>query len=98
MTPIEKRMAVMLGEYAAYPADKITTGTRVYHNAGLAGDDLYEFAVRLHNELGVTLPAKLTAYAPGEVRGFGLRDLFPWCFKYQELSVGQLAALATLER
>jgi len=98
MNPIEEHIARVLGEIADYPTSKITAGTRIYHDAGVAGDDLYDFAVRLYRELGIVLPFKLSVYAPGEGIGFGLRDFFPWWFKFKELTVSDLAVLVASER
>jgi hypothetical protein len=66
MTDLEAALREELAKLTGYPPERLTGDTRVWHDAGLAGDDFEEFVAWLYREHGFVLPGPLADFAPPE--------------------------------
>ncbi len=80
----------MLAGFTGFDRERIGPATRLFHDAGLSGDDYYELMVWYSHRFEVDLTGfQLSRFAPadGAFRWFGLR-------RYWVLTVGDLLELA----
>jgi hypothetical protein len=89
---VEAEIAGGLGRFAASTRQPIAPGSRLYHDLGLAGDDLFDALVWLSHRFSIDLTGMdLRRFAPGE--GWDIWG-WPWPFPqrtYRELTVRDLA-------
>ncbi|HEX2559204.1 hypothetical protein [Phenylobacterium sp.] len=90
-------MAKIVAGHADVPLERMTGGTRLWHDLKLAGDDFGDVIQELHRTLGVTLHGDLGDYCPTEADVIWAGFLW-WPFKrkktYRNLSIAELARSA----
>lgn len=91
---MELDIAKGLSRFADFPFKKMSPDTRLYHDAGLAGDDFAEFIEWFWVNYRVPVPGRLTDYCPSE--GQVIWGYFPWnrTKPFVELRISDLAQLA----
>ena len=89
------KLTQRLGQVADYPIDRVSASTRLYHDAGLAGDDYWDFMVWFSHEFRVALNGM-------DLRDFSPPEGWPWPWRrsrsnYKELRLADLIELSEFD-
>jgi hypothetical protein len=83
-------------------AETISDTTELYYDLGLYGDDIFEFVLWAHKELGIKPPFELRKYAPSEWASQPIYRLIAWLAgssrRYQSFTVRHVLAAAKAGR